>query len=73
MNLAFSSHDFLLWERLLVTDSNAQKILSVDWHIHFLCLEDVVFTINFNAPDYFHSVLVRGKMRIIKLEGIIEL
>lgn len=72
MNLAFSRHDFLLRERLLVTDGNTQDILSVDWHIRFLCLEDV-FTINFNAPDYFHPVLVRGKMGIIKLEGIIEL
>lgn len=32
-----------------------------------------MFTINFNAPNYFHSVLVRGKIRMIKLEGIIEL
>lgn len=68
MNFSSLIYDFVLWKRLLTINGNTEKMLSVVWHISSLCLENGVFTINQNAPNYLHSVLVRGETRIIKLE-----
>lgn len=63
----------LCYGRLLTINGNTEKLLSVAWHISSLCLENGVFTINQNTPNYLHSVLVRGETRIIKLEKTVDM
>ena len=73
MNFSSLIYYFVLWKRLLTINGNTEKTLSVVWHISSLCLENGVFTISQSAPNYLHSVLVRGETRIIKLEKTVDM